>query len=109
MTTLKKIWEWLKKNWKWLILPLWVVSMVLVWLFTGGRKVVVPSSGTSDQAANTAVSGVITASDERQRAIADILRIFEERLKKASVDQLKEAEVMKDKPLSEVASWIDKF
>lgn len=103
-----KVWEWLKKNWKWLILPLWLASMVLVWFFTGGRKIV-PASGTSDQAANTAVGNVITASDERQKAIADILRVFEEKLKKASVDQLKEAESLKDKPLSEVASWIDKF
>ena len=106
---MSKIWEWLKKNWKWLILPLWVVSLVLLWLFTGGRKMVSVSSGTSDQAASTAVSGVISASDERQKAIADILKTFEEKLQKASVEQLKEAKNLEGKPLADVAAWIDKF
>ena len=109
MIFLKKVWDWLKKNWKWLILPLWVASMVLVWLFTGGRKMITLPGGTTDQAAGRAVSGVIYASDERQKVIADILKTFEEKLQKASVEQLKEAETLRGKPLADVASWIDKF
>lgn len=107
---MNKIWDWLKKNWKWFVLPLWLVSIVLVWLFTrGGTRKFGPVSGTSDQAANTAVNAVVTAAEEKDKAIADILKYFEEKLKKASVEQLKEFETLKEKPTSEVASWIDKF
>lgn len=107
---MSKVWEWLKKNWKWLILPLWAISMVLMWLFTrGGVKRFGPVSGTSDQAANTAVTTVVAAADEKEKAIAGILKYFEEKLKKASTEQLKEFETLKEKPTAEVASWIDKF
>lgn len=108
---MRKFWEWLKKNWKWLILPLWAISVVLVWLFTRGgvKKPATTITGTTDQAANTAVTTVINAADERETAIKRILALFEEQLKKASAEQLKELEAMKGKPVSEIAAWIDKF
>jgi hypothetical protein len=106
-----KVWSWFKANWKWFILPLWVVSIILVWLFTrGGVKDHTPVvSGTTDQAANTAVNTVVTAAEEKDKAIKEVLQVFEEKLKKASTEQLKEFETLKDKPASEIASWIDKF
>lgn len=107
---MKSFWEWLKKNWKWFVLPIWALSIVLVWLFTrGGSRKFGPVTGTTDQAANTAVKDVVLAADERENAIKSILKVFEEKLRKASDEQIKEAETMKDKPASEIAAWIDKF
>jgi hypothetical protein len=104
-----KVWAWLKKNWKWLIAPLWLLSVVLVWLFTGGLKSKPQISGTTDVAANTAVNTVVEAQVEKDTAIKQILKLFEEKLQKASVEQLKEFDTLKDKPVAEVVAWIDKF
>lgn len=102
-----KVWTWLKKNWKWLILPLWVLSVVLVWVFRGGDKPLFPVTGTTDKAADQAVAAQQKASDEFRARLEALAKRAEERLKTASEAQVKEYETIKDKPLDEVAAWID--
>lgn len=107
---MKKIWEWLKAHWKWLIAPLWAVSIALVWLFTrGGTLKKPPVSGTTDQAANAAVTGVIQAGDDRTQAIQKIEAQYQTKIESMSDEQKVEWEKMKTKPIQEVAAWIDRF
>jgi len=106
MSTLKKIWEWLKKNWKWLIAPLWIVSLILVWLFFGGKKPFLPS-GTTDAAADGAMKAKDEAMAQFKARLDDLVKKAGERLQKASKDQVDQFNGLKDKPLDEVAKWID--
>jgi flagellar biosynthesis/type III secretory pathway M-ring protein FliF/YscJ len=102
-----KIWAWLKKNWKWLILPLWVLSVVLVWIFRGGDKTLFPVTGTTDDDADKVDEAHQKASAEFRARLDELAKKAEERLKTASEEQIKEYETIKDKPLDEVAAWID--
>lgn len=104
---MKRVWSWLKKNWKWLILPLWIVSIILVWIFRGGDKPLFPVTGTTDKAADKALEAQQKASAEFRARLEELHKKAEERLKNASEEQLKEYEKIKDKPLEEVAKWID--
>lgn len=106
---MKKVWEWLKKNWKWLVLPLWVASLVLVWLFHGGTKQFLPPSGTTDQAAADAMKAKDQALTEFRARLEEIIRQAEERLKTASKEQVDAFKELQGKPLTEVAAWIDKI
>lgn len=104
-----KIWEWLKKNWKWFILPLWAASLLLMWLFTRGGAIKPPVSGTTDTAANNAVTGVIQAADNKDQAVALLETKYQDKLNAMSQAQREEWERQKAKPIEEVASWIDRF
>lgn len=106
---MKKVWEWLKKNWKWLVLPLWAASIILVWLFRGGAKPLFPPSGTTDQAADAAMRAKDQAIADFRSKLEELARKAEERLRNASKEQVDEFNGLKDKPLDEVASWIDKL
>jgi membrane protein insertase Oxa1/YidC/SpoIIIJ len=104
-----KIWAWLKTHWKWLIAPLWAVSILVVWLFTRGGTLKLPVSGTTDQAANNAVDGVIQAAEHKTEAITKLETQYQAKIEKMSVEQRAEWEKVKDQPIQEVASWIDHF
>jgi len=102
-----KVWAWLKKNWKWLILPLWVISLVLVWLFHGGIKPLFPVSGTTDVAADEALKARDAALNQFRSRLEELVKKAEERLQGASKEQVNDFNELKDKPLEEVAKWID--
>jgi hypothetical protein len=106
---MKIIWEWLKAHWKWLIAPLWALSIFLVWLFTRGGAIKPAVSGTTDQAANNAVTGVIQAADNKDHALAQLETQYQDKLNKMSAAQREEWERQKSKPVGEVAAWIDRF
>jgi flagellar biosynthesis/type III secretory pathway M-ring protein FliF/YscJ len=106
---MSKVWAWLKKNWKWLILPLWIASVVLVWIFRGGDKPMFPVSGTTDAEADKALEAKDKAVAEFRERLEELAKKAEERLKNASEEQLKEYEELKDKPLDEIAVWIDEL
>lgn len=97
----------MKKNWKWLILPFWVLSVVLVWVFRGGEVPMFKPSGTTDEAADEAVAAKDKALAEFRARLDELYKKAEARLKNASEEQVKELEKLKDKPLDEVATWID--
>ena len=102
-----KVWAWLKKNWKWLILPLWIISIVLVWIFRGGDKPMFPVSGTTDEAADQAVAAKDQALADFRAQLDELYKKAEARMQDASEEQVKELKDLKDKPLDEVAKWID--
>jgi hypothetical protein len=102
-----KVWAWLKKNWKWLILPLWLVSLLLVWFLSGGKSTLFPPSGTTDEAADEAIAAKDKAIADFRARLDDLHKKAEERLKNASEEQIKEYEELKDKPVEDVAKWID--
>lgn len=104
---MKKIWEWLKKNWKWLVLPFWVLSMVAVWLLSGGRTKLFPPSGTTDVAADSALKAKDEAIELFRVRLDELYKKAEERLRAASEAQVKEFTEIKEKSLEEVAKWID--
>ena len=98
---MSKVWDWLKKNWKWLILPLWILSIVLVWFLHGGEKPLFPVTGTKDEDADKALEAQQKAADEFRARLDELHKRAEERLKNASAEQLKEYEQIKDKPLED--------
>jgi hypothetical protein len=102
-----KIWAWLKKNWKWLVLPLWVLSLLLMWFLSGGHKTFFPPSGTTDEAADEAMKAKDEAMKAFRARLDELARKAEERLQGASEEQVKELKELQDKPLDEVAKWID--
>ena len=82
--------------------------MVLVWLFKGGDKRILPFVDNDDT--------IDTALEAKDKAIIDyktklnaLGKKREERLQNASEAQIKEYEEIKDKPLEEIATWIDKL
>lgn len=102
-----KVWEWLKKNWKWLLLPFWLLSLFGTWILRGGKKPLLPPSGTTDVAADTALKEKDAALEGFKSRLDELYRKAEERLKGASEAQVKEYNEIKDKPLEEIAKWID--
>jgi len=104
---MRKIWEWLKKNWKYLLFPLWVLSLILVWVLAGGHRSLVPVSGTTDQAADDAMKAKDEAVQQFRDRLDQLAKLLEEKLQNASKAQLDEFKEMKDKPLDEVAKWVD--
>jgi hypothetical protein len=106
---MSKVWAWLKKNWKWLILPLWALSLALMWFFSAGRKPVFPPSGTTDQAADEAMKARQQALDDFRARLEEMAKAAQKRLEAASQEQVKEFNELKDKPLDEVTKWIDKI
>lgn len=104
---MKKAWEWFKRNWKWFIAPLWILSLILIWIFKGGEEHLFPPSGTTDEAADEAMAARKAATDAFRARLDELAKKAEERLKDASEEQLKEYEEIKDKPLDEIATWID--
>jgi hypothetical protein len=104
---MKKAWAWIKKNWKYLIFPLWIGSVILVWVFRGGEKPLLPISGTTDEAADEAMKAKEAAVEKFRARLDEIHTKAAERLANASEEQVKEFEEIKDKPLEEVAAWID--
>ena len=101
-----KVWEWLKKNWKYLLFPLWALSLILVWVL-GGGKAKPTISGTTDQVADAALKAKDEAIQQLRERDAQIAQQVEEKLRNASKEQIAELKKMKDKPLDEVAKWVD--
>lgn len=102
-----KVWEWLKKNWKWLVLPLWALSLLLMWFIGGGKRPFLPPSGTSDKAAEEALAAKDKAIADFRAKLDELLKKYEERLKAASAEQAAEFKEKHNAPLDEVSKWID--
>ena len=103
---MKKAWEWFKRNWKWFIAPLWIASLVVMWLFRGGSSKP-PISGTTDVAADEAMKAKDEAMTQFRSRLDELLKKAQDRLQAASKEQLEEFNELKDKPLDDVAKWID--
>lgn len=106
---MKKAWVWFKKNWKWFIAPLWILSLILVWLFVGDRRPLFPPSGTTDEMADELAQEKEKILQEYQEKLGALDEKFEKKLQDASKENLAEFEEMKDKPPEEIAKWIDQF
>ena len=100
------VWRWLKKYWKWILFPIGIISLVLAWL-ARGKEIQLPASGTTDEAADEAMEAYKEAARKYQERVREVHKKAEERMKTASEEQLKEYEEMKDKPIEEIAKWID--
>jgi flagellar biosynthesis/type III secretory pathway M-ring protein FliF/YscJ len=106
---MKKAWEWFKRNWKWFIAPLWILSLVLVWLFMGDRRPIFKPSGTTDEMADELAAEKEKILQEYREKMGELAERVEERLQTASKEQLEEFKEMKDKSPEEIAKWIDQF
>jgi len=104
---MRRVWEWLKKNWKYLLFPLWALSLILVWVIGGGSRSLFPVSGTTDQAADDAMKAKDEAIRQFRERLDQVAQQIETKLRNASKEQLDEFKEMKDKPLDEVAKWVD--
>ena len=81
--------------------------MILVWVFRGGEEPLRPLSGTTDEVADKALAAQTKAARDFKDKLDELAKKAEERLKNASEEQLKEYEEIKDKPVEEIAKWID--
>lgn len=96
--------SWLRRNWKWFILPVWAVTIAVVWLFRGRAApsiVVDPTPKVLDER-DSALKALRDRLDE-------ISHSSEEQIRRAEKEQIKEYDTLKDKSLKEVAEWIDKL
>lgn len=100
------MWIWLKKYWKWILFPIGIVSLLLAWK-SRDKGPELPDTGTTDEAADEAMEAYKAAAREYQEKVREVHKKAEERLKDASEEQLKEYEEIKDKPIEEIAKWID--
>ena len=103
------VWDWIRNHWKWLLFPVWIISLLLVWIFRGGEVPFLPISGTTDEASDEALKAKDEAIGKFRARLDEIAEKAEGRLREASEDQIKEFDAVKDKPIDEVASWIDKL
>lgn len=106
---MNKIWSWVKEHWRWLLIPLVAASVFLLWFFGWRRSKDNMDSGTPDDAANRAVSGIIEAGDERDQAMKDLEHKYIEKLTVMTDGQRAEYEEIRKKSIEEIASWIDKL
>lgn len=103
----RRSWGWMKAHWRWLIGPLWLLSIVITWLFHGGERKLLKTKPTLDDAIDENMA-VKNAAIEQFRARLDAMsQQAEQRLQKASAEQIETFKEIKDKPISEVAAWID--
>lgn len=105
---MKKAWEWFKKHWKWFIAPLWLLSVLLVWLFRGGWSFG-KTSGTTDQMADDLVKEKEKILQEYRAKLGALSAKLEAKLQNASKENLEKFKEMKDKSPEEIAQWIDQF
>lgn len=99
-------WRWLKKYWKWIVFPVGLTLAALAWL-SRSKGPELPATGTTDEAADEAMAAYKAAARVYQEKVREVHKKVEERLKTASEEQLKEYEELKDKPIEEIAKWID--
>ena len=104
---MKKVWAWLRKNWMWVLFPIGILMTVICYVVWGPRPK--PPDTTTDDAANRAVDDVINAEVDKTEAIKELEKRNNERLAKMTEDQQKEYDKLKDRPIEEIASWIDKL
>lgn len=106
-----KVWEWLKKNWKWIVFPVGVLMSVLGWfLWWRGRPKKDENTGTTtDAAADQALKDTVQAQEDKEKALKELEQKHGEKLSTMSDEQRAEFEKMKQKPIEEVAAWIDRL
>jgi predicted negative regulator of RcsB-dependent stress response len=105
---MKKIWTWLKKNWKWVVFPIGVISAILGWfLWWRSRPKDDVDSTTTDAAADQAVKDTVEAQEEKDKALEQLEEKHGEKLAAMTEEQQAEFKKVKEKPIDEVASWID--
>ena len=103
------IWAWVKKHWKWIVFPIGVGGAVLGWFLWWRSRPEEDDtdSGTSDAAADEALGKVIVAGEERDAALEELEKDNLVKLAEMSEEQRAEYEKVKERPIDEVASWID--
>lgn len=102
-----KVWTWIKKFWKWLLIPLAVMAIFLLWLFGWRKSKDDADSGTPDEVADRAVSGIIEAGDKRDQAMKELEHKYIGKLTVMTDEQRAEYEEIRKKPIEEIAVWID--
>jgi len=103
-----EVWAWLKKNWKWIVFPIGVLGALLGWfLWWRGRPTDDDTTTTTDTAADQAVKDTQQAHDVKEAALKELEEKHGEKLATMTEEQRKEFEEVKEKPIDEVASWID--
>lgn len=105
---MKAAWEWVKAHWKWLLFPFVAVATVIGWLLLrqAPQKPDV-TSGTTDEAANKLAADLAKAEAEKLEAIKLLEEKHSEKLSVMTDEQRTEFDKVKDKPVEEIASWID--
>lgn len=105
-----KIWEWLKKNWKWVLFPIGILLSVLGWLLWWRRgKKDDTTSTTTDAAADQAVKDTAQAQEDKEKALKELEQKHGQKLAVMTDEQRKEYDRVKQKPIEEVAAWIDRL
>ena len=104
---LHRVWVWLKKYWKLFLIPLTVIGISLLWLL-GWRKRNDPKDPTLDLVGET-LDRLLVASEERDEALVGLEQRHIVKLVDMTNQQRAEFEKIKNRPIDEVAAWIDRL
>lgn len=104
---LRRGWSWLKAHWRWFLGPVWLLSIVAVWLFHGGERRLLKPKLVPDTAVDENMATKNEAIEQFRARLDTMSQLAEKRLQNASVEQIEAFKEIKDKPISEVAAWID--
>ena len=105
-----KFWEWLKKHWKWIIFPVGILLSVLGWfLWWRGKPKDDSTTTTTDTAADQALKDTVKAQEDKEKALQELEQKHGAKLAVMTQEQRAEFEKVKQKPIEEVAAWIDRL
>jgi hypothetical protein len=106
---LKKAWEWIKKYWKWLLFPVGILAAIISFVIGRSSRDTIPPTPIPDlgKEGEEALEVAKKAAEERDAKLAELRAKHQARLEQMDVEQKKQLEELKDKPLEEVVSWFD--
>lgn len=103
------LWSWIKKHWRWILFPVSIIGSILGWyLWWLGRE---KRSGKVfvDVDIDHALNDLARAQDERERALVELEKQYLGKLATMSNEDWQTYKSMRQKPIEEIAAWIDKL
>ena len=104
---MSKIWAWFKRNWKWIVFPVGIVGVVFCWFFWWRKPKDDSTSTTTDSAADQAIKDTVQSQDDRDKSLKELEQRHAEKLAAMSEEQKAKFDEIKQRPIEEVALWID--
>jgi hypothetical protein len=103
------IWQWIKQNpWRFLTFLVGAISGSIAWiLWPKGFVVYKPEVKPADP--TVAAEKEKELAEEREEKILELEKQYKDQLAKATDAQLIDYEKMKEKPLEEIAQWLNKL
>jgi len=101
--------EKIKKYWKWFVAGLVSATIAIMGVLLWRRGKVKTDSVTSDKAADKLEKDLIEIQKKKEDDLKKLEEQRKDKLGRMSEEQHEEYEKLKNKPVEEVAEWIDKL